>query len=124
MLPILMDEPSATALLLLVGGLLLAISVLASRWAIRRGIPLALLFLVIGMLAGSDGIGGLAFDDFSLTFRVGTVALVLILFDGGLNTPFRYIRPSILPASILATVGVVLTAGLVAAAAALSGLLD
>lgn len=124
MLLILMEEPSATALLLLIGGLLLTISVLASRWAIRRGIPLALLFLIIGMLAGSDGIGGLVFDDFSLTFRVGTVALVLILFDGGLNTPFRYIRNSIFPASVLATLGVVLTAGLVAAAAALTGLLS
>ncbi|TVR14186.1 MAG: potassium/proton antiporter [Planctomycetota bacterium] len=119
-----MNEPSATALLLLIGGLLLTISVLASRWAVRRGVPLALLFLLIGMLAGRDGIGGLTFDDYSLTFRVGTVALVLILFDGGLNTPFRFIRSSILPASVLATVGVVLTAGLVATAAALSGLLS
>lgn len=118
-----MLEPTTTAVILFMGGLLLTVSVLASRLAMRGGIPFALLFLVIGMLAGADGFGGIVFDDYNLTFRVGTVALILILFDGGLNTPFRSIRHSIGPSSILATVGVVLTAGLVAAAAALSGML-
>lgn len=118
-----LTEPTTTAILLFAGGLLLAISVLASRIATRGGIPLALLFLVIGMVAGSDGIGGIVFNDFSLTFRVGTVALILILFDGGLNTSFRSIRSSIAPSSVLATLGVVLTAGAVACAAALTGML-
>ena len=57
-------------------------SVLASRFATRTGVPLALLFLIIGMLAGADGFGGIDFNDYELTFRVGTVALILILFDG------------------------------------------
>jgi cell volume regulation protein A len=110
-------EPIATAVLLAIFGALLAVSTLFSRASQRFSVPVALVFLGIGMLAGSDGIGGIAFENYAFAFRIGTVALVLILFDGGLNTPLSAVRDAIRPAGVLATVGVVGTAGLVAAAA-------
>jgi len=116
------SEPAATALLLTTCGLLLGVSVLFSRASQRIGVPIALLFLLIGMLAGSEGIGGIAFEDYGFAFRIGTVALALILFDGGLNTPLQAIRRSAAPAGLLATVGVVLTGALVAIPAHLWGL--
>ena len=119
MLPI---EPMPTAVLLLTIGALMALSVLLSGAPGRFGLPVLLLFLVIGMLAGENGIGRLAFDDYALTFRLGTIALALILFDGGLNTPFGSVRRAIGAASVLATLGVVITAGVLAAGAHLLGL--
>lgn len=117
-----MIEPLATAAVALAFGLLLAFSVLFSRAMERLGVPIVLLFLVLGMLAGSEGIGRIPFEDYGLAFRLGTIALALILFDGGLNTPAGAIRQSWAPASLLATAGVVLTAGLTAAAARLLGM--
>ncbi|WP_164019903.1 potassium/proton antiporter [Pyxidicoccus trucidator] len=110
-------EPLPTALLLTLCGVLLALSVLFSRASGRFGIPVALLFLGLGMAAGSDGPGGIEFNDYGLAFRLGTVALVLILFDGGLNTPLSSIRTAIRPAAVLATVGVVMTAAVAGLAA-------
>ncbi|MBX3323656.1 MAG: potassium/proton antiporter [Phycisphaeraceae bacterium] len=115
-------EPMATGLLLLVFGLLIAFSVLFTRALDRMGIPVVLLFLVLGMLGGSEGLGGIVFDDYELAFRFGTIALVLILFDGGLNTAHSSIRRSLAPASLLATAGVLGTAGMVAVLARLMGL--
>jgi cell volume regulation protein A len=110
-------EPHATALLLVTFGALLAVSVLFSRASERFAVPAALVFLALGMLAGSEGLGRIAFDDYGFAFRLGTVALVLILFDGGLNTPLSAVRDVARPAALLATVGVVGTAGLVAVVA-------
>jgi cell volume regulation protein A len=110
-------EPGATAVILATFGVLLAVSLVSTRAFERFGVPVALIFLVVGMLAGSEGIGGIAFDDYGLAFRFGTIALVLILFDGGLNTSLGAVRQAIRPAGVLATVGVVGTGGLVAAAA-------
>src|SRR4051812_19703770 len=115
-------EPEATALLLATGGLLLGVSVVFSRASSRTGVPIALLFILVGMLAGSEGLGHIPFDDYRFAFRVGTLALALILFDGGLNTPLDSIRRVIVPAGVLATVGVVGTAILVAAGAHQLGL--
>src|SRR5438067_1869340 len=112
-----MVEPHATAVVLLVAGVLVAVAALLSRASGRVGLPVALGFLVVGMVAGSEGIGGIAFEDYRLTLRVGTTALALILFDGGLHTPFDAIRAAIRPAAVLATVGVAGTAALVAVAA-------
>lgn len=109
-------EPTPTAIALAVVGLLVAIAVTLSRTIGRRGVPVVLLFMVLGMAAGSEGIGGIAFEDYALTFRLGTVALVFILFDGGLNTSAAVVRSAIAPAGVLATVGVALTAGIVALA--------
>ena len=119
MLPI---EPIPTAVLLLTIGALLALSVLLSGAPGRFGLPVLLLFIVIGMLAGEEGLGGLLFDDYALTFRLGTIALALILFDGGLNTPLGSVRRAIGAASVLATLGVAITAGVLATGARLLGL--
>lgn len=105
-----MLEPTPTAWLFAVIGILIGISVLLSRASGRLGLPLALVFMVVGMLAGSEGIGGVHFDDYAFAFRMGTAALVLILFDGGLNTPIGQIREALAPAAVLATFGVIGTA--------------
>ncbi|HEX7338106.1 MAG TPA: potassium/proton antiporter [Gemmatimonadales bacterium] len=116
------NEPEATALLLATCGVLLAVSVVFSRASQRFGFPIALLFLGVGMLAGSEGIGGIQFDDYHFAFRIGVLALALILFDGGLNTPLSAVRRAAAPAGILATLGVAGTAVLVAAGANYLGL--
>lgn len=108
------NEPTPTAFGLIATGVLLAVSVYLSRAALRTGVPVALLFLAVGILAGSQGVGRIAFADYNLAFRVGTVALALILFDGGLNTRWRGVRPAVVPAVLLASVGVVATALLAA----------
>ena len=116
------SEPLATAVLLTAFGSLLAASVALSRVSARLGLPVALLFLLVGVVAGSEGLGHIAFEDYRFAFRVGTTALVLILFDGGLNTSFASAREVLAPAAVLATVGVVATAALVAVGAHLFGL--
>jgi potassium/hydrogen antiporter len=115
-------EPEATALLLATCGLLLGVSVVFSRASQRTGVPILLLFIVVGMLAGSEGLGHIAFDDFRLAFRLGTIALAIILFDGGLNTPLNAVRKVMAPAGVLASIGVVGVAALVAGSAKLLGL--
>ena len=117
-----MSEPLATAVVIALFGALLAISTLLTRVLDRFGIPVALLFLVLGMVGGSEGLGGLHFDDADFTFRVGTIALILILLDGGLNTSWKSVRVAALPAGLLATFGVAGTAAIVALAGRLFGL--
>ena len=116
------SEPQATAVLLLTCGLLLGISVMFSRASQRFGVPIALLFLGVGMLAGSEGLGGIEFSDYQFAFRIGVLALALILFDGGLNTPLHAVRRAAGPAGVLATIGVAGTATLVAVGAHSLGL--
>lgn len=101
-------------------GLLVIAAVLFSRPSERIGFPAVLLFLGLGLLAGQAMPG--QFDDFSLAYRIGTVGLVLILFDGGLNTSWRSARTQIAPATTLATLGVAATALVVALAGRLLGL--
>ena len=115
-------DPAGIAVLLLIFGGLVAVSVVFSRAVDRLGVPVLLLFIGLGMLGGSEGIGGIAFDDQRLAVQLGTTALVLILFDGGLNTAAASIGAVLLPAGALATVGVALTAALVAGFARLLGL--
>jgi cell volume regulation protein A len=91
--------------------------ILSSLLALRFGAPLLLVFLLIGMLAGDAGPGQLSFNDVRSTYLVGSVALALILFDGGLRTKFQSIRTVLAPSMVLATVGVLVTA-LIAAPAA------
>ena len=102
---------------LLIAGVLLLGAVVASKASSRLGIPALLLFLGLGMLAGSDGPGGIALDDYELVQSLGVVALAFILFGGGLDTNWDDVRPVLVPAVVLATVGVAVTAlvvGLVA----------
>ncbi|MDQ3231888.1 MAG: potassium/proton antiporter [Pseudobdellovibrionaceae bacterium] len=95
--------------ILMMGSVLLVLSVLSSRVSSRFGVPALLMFLGIGMLAGSEGPGGIYFDDYSLAFAVGSVCLALIIFDGGLRTSWNSVRP-ILPLAIsLSFVGTVVT---------------
>jgi len=115
------QEPLATALLFTTFAALVVVSVVFSRALERTGIPVALIILAIGMLAGSEGVGGIAFEDFRFAFQIGTAALVLILFDGGLNTPLDALRRVVAPAGLLATLGVAGTAGLTAAGARVLG---
>ena len=103
-------EPLTSALILAGFGLLLTLSVSVSRASAKLGVPVALAFLLVGVAAGSEGIGGIPFENYQLTFQIGAAALALILFDGGLNTPVHAVRSVAAPAVVLATVGVVLTA--------------
>jgi cell volume regulation protein A len=116
------SEPLPTAIFLAAVGILMATSVLASRASGRLGLPVALLFLGVGILAGSEGIGGIPFEDYQLGFRIGTTALTLILFDGGLNTPISEIKNVWKPAGVLATVGVALTCVIMALGGLLLGM--
>jgi cell volume regulation protein A len=102
---------------ILLGGFLIVASILAGMFSSRLGAPLLLVFLGLGMLAGEDGPGRIAFNDFALTYLVGSVALALILFDGALRTPRQSFRLAFKPALVLATVGVAITATVVGALA-------
>ena len=93
----------------IVTAVLLLLSIISSQAAIKLGIPALLLFLTVGMLAGSEGIGGIEFDDPLLAKSIGDLALTLILFAGGLDTQWRQIRPVLWKGLTLSTVGVVLT---------------
>ncbi len=117
-----MSELGLTAAVLAAVGLLLALAGIASPISQRLGVPALLLFLALGILAGSEGVAGIPFEDYELSFRVGTLALVLILFDGGLNTSSAVVRRAVLPAGLLATLGVLVTAACVAAAGHVLGL--
>ena len=107
-------EPAATALLLALSGALLLLSALFSRASGRVGVPMVLAFLVVGVAAGVPRTAAREFADYAIAFRIGVGALVLILFDGGLNTSLDAVRQAIRPAAVLATFGVVGTAGIVA----------
>ncbi|MGH8495617.1 MAG: potassium/proton antiporter [Gammaproteobacteria bacterium] len=96
--------------LLLLGAALVVAGIFSSLIASRFGAPLLLVFLVIGMLAGEDGPGGLVFDDYQLTYLIGSLALSVILFDGGLRTRIARFHGVLAPSAVLATAGVVLTA--------------
>ena len=98
--------------LFLLAGLLLFISVLASTISARLGLPLLLLFLAVGMLAGQDGPGGIVFNDYFIATLIGQLALAVILLDGGLRTRVTSFRVALKPAAVLATWGVIGTVGL------------
>ena len=107
----------ASSELILLGGLLLLLSVFAGAVSARLGAPLLLAFLGLGMLAGEDGPGHIRFDDFRTSYLIGSAALAVILFDGGLATKWGDVRNLIWPSALLATIGVVVTAGIVGATA-------
>jgi potassium/hydrogen antiporter len=107
-------------LLMAAAAALVLVGVLASKLSSRSGIPALLLFLAIGMLAGSDGFGGIEFTNYGVAQAVGIVALAFILFDGGLSTDWASVRPVIREGVVLATAGVVVTAVVVGWAASLA----
>jgi cell volume regulation protein A len=112
-----MASLDSVSIAIFLGAVLVMAGILSSLLALRFGAPLLLVFLLIGMLAGDAGPGQLSFNDVRSTYLVGSVALALILFDGGLRTKFQSIRTVLAPSMVLATVGVLVTA-LIAAPAA------
>lgn len=100
--------------ILTAAALLLLLSVVASKASGRLGVPTLILFLAVGMLAGSDGIGGIAFNNARAAQSMGIVALAFILFAGGLETDWTFVRHSVSRALSLATIGVLVTSGIVA----------
>ena len=94
--------------ILLIGSVLLFVSILAGKTGYRFGVPVLLLFLFVGMLFGSDGLG-LQFSNMESAQFIGMVALTIILFSGGMDTRFADVRPVVAPGAVLSTVGVLLT---------------
>lgn len=103
---------------ILLAAILIIFGILSSKLSARLGLPVLVMFLIVGMLAGEDGPGGIAFDNAQIAHALGSLALAIILFDGGLQTPITSIKQVWKPASILATLGVLITSMLTGAAAA------
>src|SRR6516165_2353889 len=115
-----MASLDAFSIIILLGSLLVLAGILSSLVALRFGAPLLLVFLLVGMLAGEGGPGGLKFNDVGAAYLVGSIALALILFDGGLRTRMATFRNVLAPAVALATVGVLITMLLTAPVAKLA----
>lgn len=103
--------------IILVAAALITFSIFAGVLSTRIGAPLLLVFLAFGMIAGEEGIGGIQFQDFRLAYLAGSLALALILFDGGLRTTREQFSLALAPALVLATVGVLVTAAITGVAA-------
>lgn len=101
----------STENILLIGSILLFISLIAGKTSYRFGVPTLLFFLAVGMLAGSEGLGGIQFDDPKIAQFIGIVALNFILFSGGLDTTWKAVKPIAAQGLVLSTIGVMLTAG-------------
>ncbi|MDD5565395.1 MAG: potassium/proton antiporter [Candidatus Omnitrophica bacterium] len=99
--------------IILLAAVLTLISVLASKISDRFALPALLLFLIIGMLTGSEGIGGIYFDDYGMAKSIGVIALVFIIFSGGLDTTWKSVKPLFIPGLVLSTAGVLITAAVV-----------
>ena len=104
--------------IILLFAILIVFGILSSKISARLGLPVLVLFLLVGMLAGEEGIGGIKFDNAQMAHALGSLALAVILFDGGLQTPLSSIKQVWKPASILATFGVAITSILTGLAAA------
>lgn len=100
----------STENILLLGSVLLFISIAASKTSVKLGVPTLILFLVVGMLAGSDGPGGIYFDNPKIAQFLGVTALTFILFSGGLDTKWESVRPVLRSGISLSTIGVLITA--------------
>jgi len=104
--------------IILLAAILIIFGILSSKLSARLGLPVLVLFLMVGMLAGEDGPGGIVFDNAQIAHALGSLALAIILFDGGLQTPMASIKQVWKPASVLATLGVLVTSAITGVAAA------
>ncbi|EQC45017.1 transporter, CPA2 family [Bacteriovorax sp. BSW11_IV] len=100
---------------LLIGSILLFVSVIISKSSSRFGLPILIIFMLVGMFAGGEGPGGIEFENYELTHSLSLVAIVLIIFSGALDTKFDEIKPVARRGVLLSTLGVILTAGLIGA---------
>jgi cell volume regulation protein A len=98
---------------LFVGSILVLLSIGLSKMSDRLGVPALLLFLSVGMLAGSEGLGGIHFDNAYFAQVLGVLSLAFILFSGGLDTRWKDIKPALGQGVLLSTLGVIVTAGIV-----------
>lgn len=114
-----MPESLTLEFILLGAGGMLILSILASKASTKLGIPALVLFIGLGMFFGSEGPGGIDFDDPGLARTIGTIALALILFAGGLDTKWSHVKPVLFTGLSLATIGVFVTGGIVGVAASL-----
>ena len=99
--------------ILLLGSILLFVSIITSKTSFKFGIPALILFLIVGMVAGSDGLGGIYFNDPKIAEFLGVVALTFILFSGGLDTKWDSVKPVLKSGISLSTIGVLVTATIV-----------
>ncbi|MBS4025403.1 MAG: potassium/proton antiporter [Clostridia bacterium] len=104
---------------ILLAAFLLIVGVLATKFSTRIGVPALILFILVGMIIGSDGLGLIYFDNVNYAQIIGILALVIILFEGGLSTKWSTVKPIVIPSMTLATVGVLITSLVVAVAAKL-----
>jgi potassium/hydrogen antiporter len=111
------ENALSTDSFILLSAILFIAGVLTTRFSTRLGVPSLIFFILVGMIMGSDILGIIYFDNAALTQLIGVVALVIILFEGGLQTSLKDVRPVIVPSLSLATFGVLITSGIVAAAA-------